>query len=375
MVVARETDGEQQSTGAKTRHRTPFRVPHPYFVLYHQKFPVVEKFQFTRYCTPSKSFLDISRSPHSMPSNERRRDRRNSRDPESDNDFQRKKRRPSDSQRRRHGHRATDSTGELLPKQRDRSIGHYDSSANSTPRKSRNTESGSGSQRNLLSTGGLAQLDALNAKKDRKKGWETYDEAYLQEVRAKESRLEKERKKVERDERRRDRDDDGARKTEGEEERDLRREAERRRRRDERERTRRTERERDKFESDTPQEKLYKKERRKSKKQQEEVIVTEDSGYEAARNHVRLHEDWKRKQQKYEKIVEPKRKEEKRERLSKTKKQRVISGPYVEDGRAEKAYRRKKESKWTGINFDFSKYKKWMCKSAYYYVKLPALNC
>jgi glucan 1,3-beta-glucosidase len=238
-----------------------------------------------------------------------------------------------------------------LPKPRDRSASQYDSS----PSSRRQIESTSGSGGNPLSLGGLAQLDALNAKKDRKKGWETYDEAYLQEIRAKEARLEKERKKAERGERRTDGED--------EKERDTRREIERQRRKEKRKKMRQKERERENLGDDTQrEEKIFRKERRRSKTQQEEVAVEEESSYEEVRNNVRLHEDWKRKQQKYERIVEPKRNVEKRERLSKSKKQRVISGPYVEDGRAEKAYRYEKKSKFSASGFDFGKYKKWMCK-------------
>jgi glucan 1,3-beta-glucosidase len=289
-----------------------------------------------------------------MPHNDRRRERRNTRDPESDNDLQRRQRRPSDSHRRRRGHRATDSTGELLPKNRDRSAGHYDSSANSTPRRSKQSASLSvDSAGNPLSLGSLAQLDALNAKKDRKNGINTYDEAYLQEVRAKEIRLEKERKSVEREERRRQREEDEARQTEAEEER-LRKEDRRRRRE---QRLRREEADEHIRTPETP----IKKERRKSRNREEIVVVESYDSEGVRRNPARLHDEWKRNHRKYEKIVEPKPHQDRKSRHSKQK-QRVISGPYVEDARAEKVYRYEKSTKSSRFKIDFTRYKKWICK-------------
>lgn len=120
-------------------------------------------------------------------SDRERRRRRASRDPESD----RERRRDADTYRRRRGHRATDSQGDLLPKG-DRTPRDHGSS--STPRTRRGSRATSSSR--PLSTGGLAALNNVNAKQ----GYDErgYDVDYLEEVRAKEMRLEKERRKEER---------------------------------------------------------------------------------------------------------------------------------------------------------------------------------
>jgi glucan 1,3-beta-glucosidase len=253
---------------------------------------------------------------------DRRRERRYSRDPETDDDG-RRPRRPSDAaQRRRRGHRATDSTGELLPKG-----GQYDSSANSTPRKSRHSTPASGSSQ-PLNPGGLARLDALNQKKDRKRGWDTYDEAYLQEVRARETELETERKRKEREKRdriRRERAEDERRRG-GEE--NSRRPHGHDRRHHERGEGRRP---RDDV---TPQESP-----RRKKRQNTDASHTEAEEF---RTHIRLQSDRTKRNPKkdhrsYEKIVDQRHLESK-EDASHRKKRRLISGPYLEDGRAEKVY-------------------------------------
>jgi glucan 1,3-beta-glucosidase len=299
-----------------------------------------------------------------MPSHDHRRERRNSRDPDSDADpAVRRPRRPSETYRRRRGHRATDSTGELLPKRRDRSTGQYDSSANSTPRRSRQTESTSGSGGNPLNTSSLAHLDALNTKKDRKKGLNNYDEAYLQEVRDRELRLEKERRRAEREQRRREREEEEeVRRTEREEEeaREARREERRQRKREEQARAEKLERKERHERAAAHEDEVFRKERRKSRQKEEHVVVEVSDG-EAFRNPARIREDWKRKHQKYERIAGDSPKQEKRQKHSKNKKSRVISGPYVEDGRAEKVYRHEKATKSNPFEF-FKKHKKWFCK-------------
>jgi glucan 1,3-beta-glucosidase len=257
---------------------------------------------------------------------DRRRERRYSRDPETDDD-RRRRRRPSDAaQRRRRGHRATDSTGELLPKG-----GQYDSSANSTPRKSRHSTPASGSSQ-PLNPGGLARLDALNQKQDRKRGWDTHDEAYLQEVRARETGLENERKQKERQKRervRRERAED-EQPREGEE--DDRRRHKHDRRRSERHENRRP---RDDV---TPQDSP--RDPRPTKKRQNTDADHTDA--EEFRTHIRLQSDRTKRSPKkdhrsYEKIVDQRHLESKAE-ASHRKKRRLISGPYLEDGRAEKVY-------------------------------------
>jgi glucan 1,3-beta-glucosidase len=251
---------------------------------------------------------------------ERRRERRYSRDPETDDD-RRRPRRPSDvAQRRRRGHRATDSTGELLPKG-----GQYDSSANSTPRKSRHSTPASGSSQ-PLNPGGLARLDAVNQKKDRKKGWDTYDEAYLQEVRARETELENERKQRERERR------DRLRRERAGEERRRGEEDEGRRREHDRRRPERNDRRPDAAPKESP--------RRTKKRQNTDADHTDAEEF---RTHVRLQSDHRAKRspkkdhRSYEKIVDQRNLDPK-EDASHRKKRRLISGPYLEDGRAEKVY-------------------------------------
>lgn len=296
-----------------------------------------------------------------MPSNDRRRERREERDIQPDSDPEphprRRSRRPSESHRRRKGHRATDSTGELLPKQHQ---GAYDSSANSTPRRSRNSESASGP----LSLDSLARLDAVNGKSDRKRGLNTYDEAYLQQVREQELKLEKDRKRAER---RRLRQEDDARRTEAEEEEALSVEAARRREEDRekrrRERRKRSERDHDRAEQTAPEAYTSANELRRSKTKQPEMSHVSEG--EGIRNNAWLHEDWKRKRQKYEKIDEREVRDEKRKGHSKNKKSRVISGPYMEDGRSEKVYQKDNwfKSKLRMLStIDFKKVRTWICQ-------------
>src|SRR2546429_268669 len=92
------------------------------------------------------------------------RQRRRSRD--ADNNKHR--RRDSDSDRKARAHQAADRQGE-------------------SPRKKRQSTSKSNSSKAPLSVDSLAQLNALNEKR----GWKGFDEAYLQEVRAKEDRMER----------------------------------------------------------------------------------------------------------------------------------------------------------------------------------------
>jgi glucan 1,3-beta-glucosidase len=280
----------------------------------------------------------------------RDRERRHSREPESDREPGRRPRRASDGHRRRRGHRATDSTGELLPKNRDGTPAQFDSSNPSSPRKSRRSESASASSGKPLRSGSLAQLDALNQKK-RGKG---YDEAYLEEVRDKEQRMEKERRKAERqavqEERAQERELEAARRRRALEEEELReadldkrREEERARRREEKSRLKLLEKERQEQNrlAALRAERARSKPKKKEKPAEEyEYTDSEDDG-----DAIRLREERRSGQKKYSRIVKPDEKRRRRdhsERQAKRNKHRLVSGPYVEDGRAEKVYRHEK---------------------------------
>ncbi|KAH4162701.1 hypothetical protein HBI62_140390 [Parastagonospora nodorum] len=157
---------------------------------------------------PSDAERDPSRR---RPHGEERRRRRES---HGDQDPERRRRRESRGEntpyeqdgRRRKGHRATDSSGDLLPRPRRQS----DSAKQSpSPRKSRrnSTTDGSGSrsrQSAQLSLDALAKLDKVNAKKAGGWGQYDYDDEYLREVRKKEKDLEKERVKRERAEKKKE---------------------------------------------------------------------------------------------------------------------------------------------------------------------------
>jgi hypothetical protein len=156
--------------------------------------------------------------------------------------------------------------------------------------------------------GNLAQLNALNSKKDRKSGWNTYDEAYLQEVRAKEKALEDKRQNVEtvrgvKEEKKRRRQEDEAYQSA--------REQANLRARELREQSR--------------------KEGRTERPQAEMVEIAAVADVPT------------RRQQRYERLVGDHGKTDSDK--SPNKKRRVVSGPYVEDGRAEEVYRRKKGKK------------------------------
>ncbi|KAB2580965.1 putative glucan 1,3-beta-glucosidase D [Lasiodiplodia theobromae] len=149
--------------------------------------------------------------------------------PSSDREHYERAQQERQERRRRRGHRATDSTGEPILRQPERS---YDSpyrtggDGSPSPTKARQQRrprrdssghraSGGGgggwdtpasrdsgaSARPLLHADALAQLDASNAKS----GWKAhrYDEAYVKRVRDQEKNLEKERQREERREKRR----------------------------------------------------------------------------------------------------------------------------------------------------------------------------
>lgn len=294
---------------------------------------------------------------------DRERRRRPSRDPESDRE---RTRDTEHQQRRRRTHRATDSQGELLPKHgssRDHSA--------STPRRPR-PESSSASSK-PLSLGSLAQLDAVNAKK----GWSSrpgeYDEAYLQEVRDREERLEKERRKEERAaerERRRaaragaeeerrleelaqQRAERSARQRDTEDEREQRREEKRRHKKEEKERQRQLEideqaatlrtRERD-SEGERTRRSRSERNRERQRRAYDDPQETEHEYTSSEEVKDRAHRDERRRKSKYAELPResPDAREMLKEKTSR-KKARVISGPYLEDGRSEEVYEYRKD--------------------------------
>jgi glucan 1,3-beta-glucosidase len=198
-------------------------------------------------------------------------------------------------------------------------------------------------------------LDALNQKKTGK----GYDEAYLEEVRDKEQRMEKERRKGERravrDEQARERELESARQRRAQVEEELReadldkrREEERARRREEKSRLKLLEKER--------QEQIRlaalrgERTRTKPKKQTKPTEEYEYTDSEDNGEIVRPREERKSGQKKYSRIVKPDEKRRRRdhsERQADRKKHRVISGPYVEDGRTDKVYRHEKKQSGT----------------------------
>jgi glucan 1,3-beta-glucosidase len=165
---------------------------------------------------PSESERDPARR---RPQGDERRRRRES---HGDQDPERRRRRESRGERtpyehdshRRKGHRATDSSGDLLPRPARQSRHQSDSEQPSpSPKKARNsrrnsTTDGSGRSSAQLSLDALAKLDKVNAKKAGGWGQYDYDDEYLREVRKKEKNLEKERVKQERVEKKKDKSED-----------------------------------------------------------------------------------------------------------------------------------------------------------------------
>lgn len=276
------------------------------------------------------------------------RSRRRSRDPETDDERPRRTRRPSNGistsqeRRRRRGHRATDSTGELLPK----------SASTSTPTRSGDSSRDSGAP---LSLAALAELDRINKKKEKKKGWNTYDEAYVAETRAREEALEEERKKEER--RRRRAEKRRQQEEEAEVEAEKERLEEKRRRRDEKRARRESER--------VTEDEAYKKrmEVRMHKRRAKDEAIVSDAEVPAT----------PKRKQKYQKLDDLGTPDSRQERSS--KKSRLISGPYLEDGRTEKVYRHEKNSVDSmEIYQDHAarkaKMKKYICESFQHYVMI-----
>ncbi|KAF2418257.1 glycoside hydrolase [Tothia fuscella] len=299
--------------------------------------------------------------PRDDPDRERRR--RSSHDPESERD--RRRERDPDRQRRRKTHRATDSQGDLLPKHRDRSSHDYESS---TPRSSNRRHSSSrGTDSSPLKSGSLAQLDSLNAKQ----GWKQnhYDGAYLQEVRDKESRLEKERRReereIERERRRADKDaerEERRRMQELQEQRELEaerqrlKEEEREKRREEKRRLKRLEKDRQReiederaldvgreSERDTERERLKQARKNLEREQRRREMETRDDRDDDSSED--RHRDRPRRHSKYAEVNQesPRGVKEHSREYSPRKKARVVSGPYLEDGRRDEVYEYRKE--------------------------------
>ncbi|KAF1997293.1 glycoside hydrolase family 5 protein [Amniculicola lignicola CBS 123094] len=280
---------------------------------------------------------------------ERRRQRRNShRDDTGDERDRRRRSHHRDSaapvdetaaeRRHRRGHRATDSSGALLPRaarpgqNTDTELDSPSprkrraSQSQSTPRKSR-TESASRSRSSApLSLDAIAKLDKANAK--RASGWGgvrdyDYDEEYLQEVRKKEERLEKERRREERREKR-----EKERRTEKDRLRTV--EVEEKKKKKERIRQAEAESKRRAYESDIAADEDSRIQREKKKKE--------------ARDRRRGHTDDERDERKKryaekftpsviaEKRVRAKQRRQEKTLQSEEKKRRVISGPLLEEG-------------------------------------------
>jgi glucan 1,3-beta-glucosidase len=253
---------------------------------------------------PSDAEHDPSRR---RPAGEERRRRRES---HGDVDPERRRRRESRGEhtpyehdgRRRKGHRATDSQGDLLPRPRRQS--------ESSPRKSRrnSTTDGSGSRSRgsaQLSLDALAKLDKVNAKKAGGWGQYDYDDDYLKEVRRKEKDLEKERVKHERAQKKKEHLEEEARRaTESDA---AMQEEKARRRREERRRQR---------ESQQPLVEMSEKRRSAhTDDEREERRRRQEAKYTASEIDVKRE----------------KRRQEKQHRTEQ-KKRRVISGPLAEEG-------------------------------------------
>jgi glucan 1,3-beta-glucosidase len=308
-------------------------------------------------------------------SDRERRRRHSSHDPEDD----RERRKDADRQRRRRTHRATDSQGELLPKHGDRSSRDYDSP--STPRrKRRDSSSKGGSSSNPLRSGSLAQLDSLNAKQ----GWNSggYDAAYLQEVRDKENRLEKDRRREERglekerrqaereavrEERRRIQELEEQKEVEAErqrvkeEERERRHDEKRRLKRLEKERRRELEEERDsglsrEQERELERERLKQAKRERAQerwRREQEEQYTDNEHLSAGGARDQTYKDERRRRSKYAEVrteESPRARKERSPGKDRSpgknharKKSRVVSGPYLEDGRSDEVYEYRKE--------------------------------
>jgi glucan 1,3-beta-glucosidase len=297
---------------------------------------------------PSDSDRDPSRR---RPQGEERRRRRES---HGDVDPERRRRRESRGEHavyERRGHRATDSSGDLIPRPARES---RHKSESPSPRKTRrnSTTDGSGSRSRgsaQLSLDALAKLDKSNAKKAGGWGQYDYDEEYLREVRKKEKGLEKDRVKEERIEKKKESKEEEARRRAAESDAAALEEKARKRREE-----RRRAREAEKLRNDEELEK--RRTRGSSKPRTDEELEKRRSGHTqkpraaAALEKTRsanTEDEREERRRKYEAKYTPSEIDEKRERRRQDKqkrleqekqkrleqkKRRVISGPLAEEG-------------------------------------------
>ena len=198
----------------------------------------------------------------------------------------------------------------------------------------------------------LARLDAMNNKVDRRKGHHNYDEAYLERVRTAEQRMEKERR---REKRRSHKDMDDREQSVDRHHPPGERPPERQRIRDSHEDEARAQHEADRVR------RLH-----ASRSQEERTptrIIRDDAAYTDSEDTLlkaAIPTPWKLSK-KYERLDE-----KHGSTPTKSKKNsRVISGPYVEDGRTEEVYRRKGRRGGGHDDPDGSRRKtrKWICKA------------
>ncbi|KAF2744776.1 glycoside hydrolase family 5 protein [Sporormia fimetaria CBS 119925] len=248
-------------------------------------------------------------------------------------------------QRRRRGHRATDSQGELLPRPSPRNPRHSESEYETSPRKKRashqshsqsrtrgdDTPSGSRGSGAPLSLDAIAKLDKKNAKKAGWKGYD-YDAEYLQEVRRKEGRMERDREREEREERRRERER-------------VKREEERRRAYEsdalaqEEARVRREKRrsERRGYYTDEEGRRGYHTEEERRRGYHTEEERSREHGDVRAKRKSYTYEEKEERRRRYEakytaSEIEEKRARRREERKRMEQKRRVVSGPLAEEG-------------------------------------------
>ncbi|CAO2647493.1 Nn.00g084150.m01.CDS01 [Neocucurbitaria sp. VM-36] len=219
--------------------------------------------------------------------------------------------------RRRRGHRATDSQGDLLPKPPRRTRHQSDTEQESpSPRKARqsrrnSTTDGSGSRSRgsgaPLSLDALAKLDKTNAKKAGGWGAYDYDEEYLKEVRKKEKNLEKDRVKEEMAERKKEKREEEDRRRAVESDAAVLEEKARKRREERRKAAE------------------SKKTHTEDEREKRRSAYTEDEREECRRRHEAKYTPSEAEERR------ERRRQEKQHRTEK-KKRRVISGPLAEEG-------------------------------------------
>ncbi|KAF1937786.1 glycoside hydrolase [Clathrospora elynae] len=218
--------------------------------------------------------------------------------------------------RRRKGHRATDSQGDLLPKPARRSRHQSDTEQElPNPRKARqsrrnSTTDGSGSRSRgsaPLSLDALAKLDKKNAKKAGGWGAYDYDDEYLREVREKEKNLEKDRVKEVRAEKKKENREEENRRRAGESDAAVQEEKARRRREERRKAA--------EIRKSQTEDELEKKRSANTEDEREERRRRRES------KHTPSEAEERRERRRYEK-----------QHRTEQKKRRVVSGPLAEEG-------------------------------------------